>query len=222
MTTVVIPKAKSIETGIPVARNSRYHTIFLDCDGVLLDFCGHAMRFLGRGDDIKDLIRGEWNLDKQIGMSTKDFWTKIDVPGFWNTQPAYDGAPEFLRHVVTLAEAVGLSVEFCTKSSWNVAAFATARVKHCADLCRAAGVKLLPVHMACNTSGKGVYGGPGRLLVDDLPLNISTFEDRGGKALLCPQPWNTLPFEFEGVRVEMDKPDYPHLFGRIQKEVIDA
>lgn len=192
---------------------SRYREVLLDCDGVLLDFSRHALKY--HGAENVNYPRNVYSLATVLGISETDFWKKIDNAGFWNSVPAYAGSDAFLRSLHTLCASGGVSLAFCTRSSENIAAFAAARVKILRNLCRAAGIAgNLPVYI-CYQGGKSVFSGPGRLLIDDHDKYLCDFEVGGGATLKVPMQWNTPAWETpEGCRVGMT-PDYKWLTAQV-------
>jgi hypothetical protein len=55
--------------------------VFLDLDGVLVDFLGGAMK--AHGETIDKIIPGEWWVHKYLGITEEEFWSKITGHQFW-------------------------------------------------------------------------------------------------------------------------------------------
>jgi hypothetical protein len=107
---------------------------------------------------------------------------------------------------------------FCTRSAYNVGAFAEARVQKLRNLSRAAGIASdIPLYIAVH-GGKGVFGRPDHLLIDDYDQNVQRFTESDGQAILVPMPWNCLEGEEpEGCRVSMAGPDYVWLTDKVNE-----
>lgn len=202
--------------------------IFLDCDGVLFDFTNEALQVHGVTEAQRDkLPRGEYSIGKQLGMTEEAFWKPIDGNrGFWEGMPLYNGALTFLTglmsHLNVLESHTGqrCGISFCTMSSMDMGTFAAGRLKDLTDLVFDANAlffpearRKFPIYMSLMGT-KGVYGGTGRLLIDDNARNCLDFERAGGNAILVPMPWNCTNPE-----ASYDGPDYDKLLERIKKEI---
>lgn len=157
--------------------------LFIDMDGVLIDFFTAALRTHGR-HDFADLSRwppGEWEIANVIGISIDDFWAKIDAdPHWWGNLNAY----EWFSPLLSLVEShVG--------DNWRL--LSTPSRHH-----HSAAGKWLWVDMIIGnqhdrltlTKEKALLAGPGRVLIDDSDKNCEEWEAAGGRAILFPQPWN--------------------------------
>ena len=192
--------------------------ILMDCDGVLFDFTNHALRAHGALGKRDTLARGEYSIGKQLGITEEEFWTVIDQPVFWGTVRPYPMAVKFIDSLVGLAALRNFSIAFCTSSSHNVGAFSRARDTAIGSIWnKAIGDRPHPGYppvYICARGGKGIFGGPDRLLVDDMPKNCKDFEAAGGVAIMPRMPWNCLDPE-----ASYDGPDYVKLFEEIKGKV---
>lgn len=198
------------------------HTVFLDCDGVLYDFMQPALRIHGKSQAYIDAYpRGTYLAPSIMGLTPAEFWRPIDNEAFWSTLPPYPGASDFLLGVYAMCQKAWVSVVFCSSSSHNVAAFAGARQRLLRNLCRAAGIaKDLPLHICVNGASKGVYGGPGHLLIDDNLEHMRQFVEAGGGGILVPMPWNTMyGVEPTDCEVRMDRPDYDYVLKKLREHL---
>lgn len=177
-----------------------YKMLFMDCDGVLFDFVRHVARHHKLMDRLASYPRGEYRLEAVLGIPAEQMWAPLG-PEFWETIPVYEGGHAFLASVQRLCATAGTQLVFCTKAPMNYSAFTTGRVKAIRTLCNAAGVPVIGQIHICVHGSKGVYGGPGRLLVDDHAVNIEDFEAEGGTGILVPMVYNN------GDRGTLD-PDY--------------
>lgn len=192
----------------------RMTDLLLDADGVLLDFARPAMRRCGL--DTRMLYpRGEYSIAAIAGLTESEFWQRVDYPEFWRTVNPYEGCVPFLRELWDLCGKHSVSIRACTRSSWNAAAFVPARVAMLDSLRRAAMMDPIPIYIAY-CGGKGIFGGPGRLLVDDDPRNVADFEAGGGRGLVVPMPWNRA----DGYEVSLAGPDYHWLLENISKKFL--
>lgn len=194
------------------------HTVLLDCDGVLYDFMQHALRAHDKTQkDIDSYPRGVYMAPSFLGLTPAQFWNRVDCESFWNSLPAYPGASNFLLGVYSLCNKIGATLAFCSSSSHNAATFTGARQRLLRNLCRSAGIaKDLSLYVCVNGASKGVYGGPGRILIDDNLEHMRQFVEAGGGGILVPMPWNTmLGVEPMGCTVCMDKPDYAYLLKKL-------
>jgi len=193
-----------------------YSTLLLDVDGVLMDFLGHSLKWHDRMDMYEFYPRGVWDIPTVLGLSATEFWKKIDNEQFWSTLPVYPGASAFLDQLFHTMSSIRTSVVFCTRSAFNVGAFAGARAIAMRKLCAEARIDgELPLYISAK-GGKGVFAQPGHLLVDDYEENVREFRESDGDAILVPTPWNTLPgCEPDDCEVYMEGPDYRWLLNKI-------
>lgn len=154
--------------------------IFLDVDGVLADFAGPTFRLFGRPDLLKKYPKGEYSLEAILGISTEDLWNRIDIEGanFWAHLPPYPWLARLYRGLAQLGD-VYLTTKphrspdcYAGKRAWTARHFGT----HFERL-------ILTQH-------KHLLAGPRCLLIDDHEQNCQKFIDRGGHAIIFPQPWN--------------------------------
>lgn len=192
-------------------------TVYMDCDGVLFDFTGAALRAFGVPEAEWDLLkRGEYSIAKCIGQTEEAFWERIDTPEFWGGVRLYQGAVEFMMRL-KWDRRVG--VVYCTSSSHNVPAFVTARFAALSLLDRLSEYYDVPRRgivptFYCSGIGKAGMAREGALLVDDMAKNCETFRAAGGRAIMPRMPWNTV----RG-KASYDGPDYDKLLKEIMKEV---
>jgi 5'(3')-deoxyribonucleotidase len=155
--------------------------IYLDLDGVLVDFVSGALKTLGvtnykippNGYKIES-----W---KGVGVSTKEFWKAIDATNehFWADLEKYPWSDKLVR----LCESYG-SVFILTSPSRNPYCLAGKMMwlkKHYPRLTRS--VIMTPHKYLC--------AAPNRILIDDNDDKINKFIEYGGTGILFPQMWNT-------------------------------
>jgi 5'(3')-deoxyribonucleotidase len=157
-------------------------TIFVDMDGVLVDFMGGCLALHGM-PDLK-ITPGEWHTWKCMGITERRFWEVIDEKGvsFWsNLKPTPDG-----QRILAAAEnAVGPdNVYLLSKPSFHPASYAGKRIWVEQNLPQYQRRLILTAH-------KHFLAKPDRVLIDDSDANIDRFADAGGQAVLIPRVWNS-------------------------------
>ena len=153
--------------------------IFLDLDGVIVDFATASLRLHNRLDVLHDWPPGEWSISKLIGLSESDFWQPIDFAGehFWSDLGSYHWKQE-------LYDACGDKFTICTSPSYAASSCAGKKVWLNREFGRGFRNYVL-------TSQKHLMAKPGHLLIDDNDNNVKNFREHGGRAILFPQPWNS-------------------------------
>ncbi|MCA9072771.1 MAG: hypothetical protein KDA84_27800 [Planctomycetaceae bacterium] len=156
--------------------------IFLDMDGVLVDFSSAALRLHGV-EDI-EWPRGEWDFPKVLGISRGEFWSKIDSQGseFWANLEPYPWYRELLDLV---AEAAPFSI--LTSPSLSPS-------------CPKGKLVWLSKHMPRRNGrvfrdfligpAKHLLAKDSRVLIDDSDTNAENFRAAGGEVILFPRLWN--------------------------------
>lgn len=156
--------------------------LWLDCDGVLADFCGH----------VYDLVRPEAPINTWTDWRLEDSFSEEETrcldllwesPGFWESLPEMSGA----------AKAVSVLQE--TLGKQNIAC-ATVEFPYCFDWCSLRKTWVLD-HMNIDLtvcvdvlSSKSLL--PGIMLVDDTLRHLELWEERYGlgSAIAFSQPYN--------------------------------
>lgn len=153
--------------------------IFLDMDGVLCDFVSAAFTAHGHRFDASKYPRGEFACEKILGVSTNEFWRRIDFGGeaFWENLEPYPWALDLAKELQQIDR-----VFIATSPSRSPASYSgKRRWLQKMGLCRLD---------AMFGSQKWLMSRPGRILVDDGEHNILPWINEGGQAILIPQPWN--------------------------------
>lgn len=151
--------------------------LFLDLDGVLVDFVGGALRCHGAHIEPRDI---RWNFDRQLNIDPATFWDAFGH-NFWRD---LDWTVEG-RGLLALAESlfgkdnIVLLTSPCVtpggvegKVEW---------IKNNVPEYRRRFFVGPPKHLVA---------GPGKLLLDDHDDNFNKFVEHGGSAVLLPRPWN--------------------------------
>lgn len=158
--------------------------VFIDLDGVLVDFMPAALRASGYGRffERRPDIRGEdaWRVDELLpGCSKQEFWSRLDSAEFWRDL-------EILPHahqIVEAARAVGRTV-FLTSPNHNTG-------------CCEGKLQWIRHHFPelqdsfVLTRQKELLAGPGRYLIEDHDPYLARFREHGGDGFLVPALWNS-------------------------------
>lgn len=157
-------------------------TIFLDMDGVLVDFVGGAHREHGRQNAyVMDPNEHRWNIEEIWGITTKQFWNPLKRKGFWLE---LDKTPEADQIVELAIRTVGVrNVAICTSPSLDA---------NCVPEKREWVKKYYPqlVNSMIFAHNKYFLAAKERILIDDRDRNINDWEEYGGHGILVPRQWN--------------------------------
>jgi 5'(3')-deoxyribonucleotidase len=154
-------------------------TIFLDMDGVIVDFVSAALAAVQRSDAPETI--SSWDMPKHLGISTAQFWDAQNAQeDFWLNLKPYPNIGLFIDTLATYGD-----IYFATSPSLhpNCASHKIAWLRH---------------HVGAWTTGRFMIGKPKfllsanrRLLIDDSDDNVNQFQMVGsGQAILFPRAWN--------------------------------
>lgn len=129
--------------------------IFIDLDGVLADFVGHAR------------AHGKFTADGR----TK--WSELDYQ-WWSTMPAYPGAKEFYDAAVKLGGVRFLSAPIPAEECFS------GKARWVQDFVPERGRFILRDLILCAGADKGYLAAANRILIDDRRDNISDWVAAGG------------------------------------------
>lgn len=172
--------------------------IFLDMDGVISDFASAALRAHGSDLTIDQWPVGVWDIETVLGISSSQFWAKVNTYGFWRNIAPYP----WLGELVELIETYD--------PNWRIATSPSA----CGQ-CLAGKYDWLreyiepQFHRAFfvaddnkaryhSRPGKSQLAHPDTVLIDDKDSNVDQFVFAGGNAIRFPQPWNKNASELSG------------------------
>lgn len=153
-------------------------TILLDCDGVLADFHGAALK-------LWDFPReqyppGVYDIPGVVGISEDDFWERINsIPDFWLDIPAFAWLEELIRFV----DRTGIKWYIATAPSLDPDCVRQKIIW----LRRRLGNKFNRIMLGRH---KELMANPQTVLIDDCDANIDRFIRREGHGILFPQVWN--------------------------------
>ena len=153
-------------------------TIFLDMDGVLVDFASGIRKVHGEPNGSGELHN--YDVEKFYDMSANQFWAPFDHD-FWEGLGWTDEGPSLLAGIEELVprERVVLMTSPCMTKGAVEGKVSWIR-------------RNLPVYSRQFFVGppKHLAAGPGKILVDDHNLNVERFAEHGGQVVLVPRPWN--------------------------------
>lgn len=151
--------------------------IFLDADGVLVDFHGAVCDRYG----CVPLPAGKTKLLEHIGVDPKVFWADVDCVDFWaGLELLPDG-----REIFDLAcNLVGLD---------NVAILTSPSMGHNVPSGKMINLRRLFPELEKRIfigNDKEMLAHPGAILWDDWEKNIVAWCGAGGHGIIVPRPWN--------------------------------
>ncbi len=166
--------------------------VFLDMDGVLVDFVGSALSAFKqqRAIDVNskqlDIDKfmdawppGEWNIPKLLHIDEDEFWDTIHKANdgcWWEQLSSYPWAGE----LVDAARQIG-KVRILSSPSNHPSCYSGKKVHRDRDFGE------LPL-ILCRE--KFLLAMPDRLLIDDNDRNVRRWREHGGLAILFPRIWN--------------------------------
>jgi 5'(3')-deoxyribonucleotidase len=152
-----------------------FKQIFLDMDGVLVDFDGGVRREF----NCDWWYPTEWSIPyRELGFSREEFWQELDYPEFWEHLPWTEDGKEILSILVPYKPCIlshsRLPNAFMGKWKW---------------LQREIPDVILEERVLMGW-GKVNVAHPNAILIDDSDHIIEEWERRGGLGILYPRPWN--------------------------------
>jgi 5'(3')-deoxyribonucleotidase len=160
--------------------------VFLDLDGVMVDFTRAAFKVLGCEEKLDNWPPGSYEIEDVAGVSMDAFWDTLDAQGpeFWATLPKLPWADELLKMVGDWVNDPWNQLFIATSPS-RAPASAMGKVHWMRDYF---GLKFRRYMLG---SHKYLLAGPGRVLIDDSDAKVKKFVQFGGTGILFPQPWNS-------------------------------
>jgi 5'(3')-deoxyribonucleotidase len=153
-------------------------------DDVIAEFVTGACRAHGVESPYnKPESYGVFEMEKLLGIDPKQFWAKIDVPGFWDSLPPTDFADDLVAELTLRFDPKDICI--LTSPSMGAGCIPEKR----------AWVRRKYPFLEKNIlfgSAKRFLAGPDRLLIDDRDENIDDFIAAGGVGIQVPRLWNRL------------------------------
>lgn len=159
--------------------------IFLDLDGVVVDFMGGVERFFGI--DLSNHQKWEFDYKEQFGMSADTFWNMLGID-FWVNLEFEKWGKELIRLLEPLKPCI------LSKPTSGTASGKQEWIK-----------RNLPSYWREKRwllgPNKNFCAHQGAILIDDREEHVDEFIAYGGNAILFPRRWNCLR-ELEPVAVQ--------------------
>ncbi len=158
-------------------------TIFLDLDGVCVDWTNAVLRIYDMGLP-QPPEKIPYNLDEYIGVDPEDLWTRINIRGvrWWEDLEPYPFFHEMFDSLSTLGPEVIFLTSPCISGN------------SCAGKVRWLKRHVGKVHdRYIITTRKELLARPDTVLIDDRVDNIRRFTAAGGHGILFPRQWNDTP-----------------------------
>lgn len=163
--------------------------VFLDMDGVLVDFIVPAMRLVpGYEDFTESDLPEQWDVPAHLGIPGNEFWKAVDAAGeaFWaDSVRPYPWAISLYTRLSEFAK-----VYIATSPSRDPSCFSG----KCKALHKLFGPRFDDIIFI---SDKYLLAGPGRALVDDKYTSVQQFTDFGGSGILFPHPCNSRRCDYD-------------------------
>ena len=158
--------------------------VFLDMDGVLVDFVGGINKIFGMPKEFpppKADGLPQWNWFENYGLTAKQVNAVCDI-NFWaNLEWMHDG-----KQILNAVKSRFRDIYLFTTPMPNPGS-GTGKIlwvdKHLPRYSKRTIITQAP---------KSLLAGPDRLLIDDKDENVAEFVAAGGMGILTPRPWNGL------------------------------
>ena len=154
--------------------------VFLDLDGVLVDFVRGALKHHGWHD--LDPEQVPWKFWEAKGLTESEFWATLGTD-FWASLEWMPDGQEILN--VIERQAGRPNVFLCSSPCLTPG-------------CTSGKARWVEMHLPqyarrlLLTDQKYVFAGPGRVLVDDYDHNLQRWASAGGLGCCVPRPWNEM------------------------------
>lgn len=176
--------------------------VFLDMDGVIVDFLAGAMKVLNHRYRKKyrpseyAKLHGRFGINDLYGISLKEFWESIESnPFFWLE---LNPTPYGLKLYYWLSGIAPVTIVTCPSDDPSCAE------QKLVWLNSHLGIKPNDVVLCCK---KHLLAGNG-ILIDDYHKYADEFTAAGGEAILVPSEWNTADVSFKMIVEKISKNQY--------------
>jgi hypothetical protein len=177
--------------------------IFLDLDGVLVDFVRGAL--VAHGEPADTPVTG-WSFDREVaarrGITPEEFWAACDE-AFW---AGLDWTADGRALLAACETAAGPDRVFLLSTP--------CKTRGCLQGKQDWVDRHLPAYSRKVFFGaaKEAFAGPGKVLVDDYDKNVERFQAAGGWTVLVPRPWNQRRYFLPGSAASVVRLDLASLF----------
>lgn len=156
--------------------------LFIDMDGVFVDFIGGALKFFKSTRTVSDWPKGHWGSSsiflEMFGLPLNDFWNGLRED-FWRGLDYTKDGIKFLELVEPFKPCI------LTSPAWHSATGKQDWIQ-----------EKLPHYFKEKRyligPAKHYCAAPMHVLIDDSDKNVREFRAAGGTAILYPRPWNEL------------------------------
>ena len=166
-------------------------TVFLDMDGVLVDFTKGIHRKLGLDFDYQQwpYAKGPdgWNFHRELGYTFDQLSALCDFD-FWTTLGWTEDGHDILKRV--LEAFPGKRIVLLTTPMPHI--MSASGKAHWVE----AHLPTYSRHLIVTSEAKHILAGPNTLLIDDNQNNFTNWASAEGNSILVPRPWNDLHKEF--------------------------
>jgi 5'(3')-deoxyribonucleotidase len=155
--------------------------VFLDLDGVLVDFDAGMQRVHNRKIEHDGLGQRPYKIESVWGISEQEFWAPTRTAEFWSTLHWTDDGKDILSVVERLVGEKNIAIltsptldPYCVagKIQWVIDNMPSYRPRTFVG------------------SRKEMLAHPGVVLIDDTDYKLDRFTKAGGHGILVPRPWN--------------------------------
>ena len=157
--------------------------VYLDMDGVIVDFGGGCLKAHGK-EDLSNSDIKEFYFYKDWGMSDEEFWEPIQTKEFWESLEWTPWGRDFFESLSMLEECGDIDrLEIVTRPAFQYPGTVEGKLAWI-------NKNIHGFERVTFTRDKHLMAKTG-VLIDDSQKNYDEFVQAGGAAILFPQPWNS-------------------------------
>jgi len=156
--------------------------IFLDLDGVLVDFNGGVQKWYNITFTEEEQNVWEYDL-KSHGFDHDAFWQGLGYDFWKNLEWTLEG-----KEIFSLVQAYNENITIMTAPPWSSPGAVDGKKEWMKKNLHYIWKK----RRFAFTSRKDLFAHPGAILIDDKEENIDEFRKAGGYGILVPRQWNKL------------------------------
>ena len=159
-------------------------TVFLDLDGVLVDFVGGLHKLWSIPYDLTNYPYEKAKWDMLLDIPGVDNFSEVDDAcdrEFWHRLNWIHDGRDIFKHIFDrfTNDIYLLTTPMSNLGSWTGKALWVNR-----------NIPVFNKRLIITSASKSLLAGPGTLLIDDRDKNVEEFIAAGGNACLVPRPWN--------------------------------
>jgi 5'(3')-deoxyribonucleotidase len=155
--------------------------VFLDLDGVLVDFDGGMQRVHNRKIEHDGLGQRPYKIESVWGITEEEFWEPTRTAAFWSELNWTADGREILTEIEELIGKKNIAILTSPTLDPNCVA---GKIQWVIDN--------IPEYRPRTFVGsrKEMLAHPGVVLIDDTDYKLDRFVKAGGQGILVPRPWN--------------------------------